>query len=76
MRRASEAWFARAMKSTAFFYVGLRPDEASLTGKAENVYGLRAGATNWPRDSFRHRRTEHGDDAAPWPGYAAGGFRR
>lgn len=40
-RKASEAWFAWAMKNTAFFYVGAGDLMKSiLTGKAENVYGI------------------------------------
>jgi transketolase len=40
-RKASEAWFAWAMKQTAFFYVGAGDLMKSiLTGKAENVYGI------------------------------------
>lgn len=40
-RRASEAWFAWAMKQTGFFYAGAGDLAKSiLTGKAEQVYGL------------------------------------
>ena len=40
-RKATEAWFAWAMKNTAFFYVGAGDLMKSiLTGKAENVYGV------------------------------------
>jgi len=40
-RKATEAWFAWAMKNTAFFYVGAGDLMKSiLTGKAENVYGI------------------------------------
>jgi transketolase len=40
-RKASEAWFAWAMKNTAFFYVGAGDLMKSiLTGRAENVYGI------------------------------------
>ena len=40
-RRASEAWFAWAMKNSAFFYVGAGDLMKSiLTGKAEQVYGV------------------------------------
>jgi transketolase len=40
-RKASEAWFAWAMKNTAFFYIGAGDLMKSiLTGKAENVYGI------------------------------------
>jgi transketolase len=40
-RRASEAWFAWAMRQTGFFYVGSGDLAKSiLTGKAEQVYGL------------------------------------
>jgi transketolase len=40
-RKASEAWFAWAMKHTAFFYVGSGDLMKSiLTGKAESVYGV------------------------------------
>jgi len=40
-RRATEAWFAWAMKNTAFFYVGAGDLMKSiLTGKAEQVYGI------------------------------------
>ena len=40
-RKATEAWFAWAMKHTAFFYVGAGDLMKSiLTGKAENVYGV------------------------------------
>jgi transketolase len=40
-RKASEAWFAWAMKNSAFFYVGAGDLMKSiLTGKAENVYGV------------------------------------
>ena len=41
LRRASEAWFAWAMRHTAFFYVGAGDLMKSiLTGKAEEVYGV------------------------------------
>jgi len=40
-RKATEAWFAWAMKNTAFFYVGAGDLMKSiLTGKAESVYGV------------------------------------
>src|SRR5437773_4237779 len=40
-RKATEAWFAWAMKHTAFFYVGAGDLMKSiLTGKAEKVYGV------------------------------------
>ena len=40
-RKATEAWFAWAMKQTAFFYIGAGDLMKSiLTGKAENVYGV------------------------------------
>jgi len=40
-RKATEAWFAWAMKHTAFFYVGAGDLMKSiLTGKAESVYGV------------------------------------
>jgi len=40
-RKATEAWFAWAMRNTAFFYVGAGDLMKSiLTGKAENVYGV------------------------------------
>ncbi|MGA2597205.1 MAG: 1-deoxy-D-xylulose-5-phosphate synthase N-terminal domain-containing protein [Bryobacteraceae bacterium] len=40
-RKATEAWFAWAMKHTAFFYAGAGDLMKSiLTGKAENVYGV------------------------------------
>ncbi|MFB3829733.1 MAG: 1-deoxy-D-xylulose-5-phosphate synthase N-terminal domain-containing protein [Bryobacteraceae bacterium] len=40
-RRATEAWFAWAMKHTAFFYIGAGDLMKSiLTGKAESVYGV------------------------------------
>ena len=40
-RKATEAWFAWAMKNCAFFYVGAGDLMKSiLTGKAENVYGV------------------------------------
>src|SRR5581483_10044592 len=40
-RKATEAWFAWAMKHTAFFYLGAGDLMKSiLTGKAENVYGV------------------------------------
>lgn len=40
-RRATEAWFAWAMKNTAFFYIGAGDLMKSiLTGKAESVYGV------------------------------------
>jgi transketolase len=40
-RRATEAWFAWAMKRTAFFYLGAGDLMKSvLTGKAESVYGV------------------------------------
>lgn len=40
-RKATEAWFAWAMKRTAFFYVGAGDLMKSiLTGKAESVYGV------------------------------------
>jgi transketolase len=40
-RKATEAWFAWAMKNTAFFYIGAGDLMKSiLTGKAENVYGI------------------------------------
>ncbi|HEY2013778.1 MAG TPA: 1-deoxy-D-xylulose-5-phosphate synthase N-terminal domain-containing protein [Bryobacteraceae bacterium] len=41
IRKATEAWFAWAMKQTAFFYIGAGDLMKSiLTGKAENVYGI------------------------------------
>jgi transketolase len=41
IRKATEAWFAWAMKQTAFFYVGAGDLMKSiLTGKAENIYGV------------------------------------
>jgi len=41
IRKATEAWFAWAMKQTAFFYIGAGDLMKSiLTGKAENVYGV------------------------------------
>lgn len=40
-RKATEAWFAWAMRNTAFFYVGAGDLMKSiLTGKAEGVYGV------------------------------------
>ncbi len=40
-RKATEAWFAWAMKTSAFFYIGAGDLMKSiLTGKAENVYGV------------------------------------
>ncbi|HLJ48995.1 MAG TPA: 1-deoxy-D-xylulose-5-phosphate synthase N-terminal domain-containing protein [Bryobacteraceae bacterium] len=40
-RKATEAWFAWAMKHTGFFYLGAGDLMKSiLTGKAENVYGV------------------------------------
>ncbi len=40
-RKATEAWFAWAMKHTAFFYIGAGDLMKSiLTGKAESVYGI------------------------------------
>lgn len=40
-RKATEAWFAWAMKHTAFFYIGAGDLMKSiLTGKAEGVYGV------------------------------------
>ncbi len=40
-RKASEAWFAWAMKHSAFFYIGAGDLMKSiLTGKAESVYGI------------------------------------
>jgi transketolase len=40
-RKATEAWFAWAMKNSAFFYLGAGDLMKSiLTGKAENVYGV------------------------------------
>jgi len=40
-RKATEAWFAWAMKQSGFFYVGAGDLAKSiLTGKAEQVYGL------------------------------------
>jgi transketolase len=40
-RKATEAWFAWAMKNSAFFYVGAGDLMKSiLTGKAESVYGV------------------------------------
>ncbi|MDR3700113.1 MAG: 1-deoxy-D-xylulose-5-phosphate synthase N-terminal domain-containing protein [Candidatus Sulfopaludibacter sp.] len=40
-RKATEAWFAWAMRHTAFFYVGAGDLMKSiLTGKAESVYGV------------------------------------
>lgn len=40
-RKATEAWFAWAMKNNAFFYLGSGDLMKSiLTGKAENVYGV------------------------------------
>lgn len=44
-RRATEAWFAWAMKQTGFFYTGAGDLAKSiLTGKAEEVYGLMSRA--------------------------------
>jgi transketolase len=44
-RKATEAWFAWAMRNTAFFYLGAGDLMKSiLTGKAENVYGLQTAA--------------------------------
>ncbi len=44
-RKATEAWFAWAMKHTAFFYVGAGDLMKSiLTGKAESVYGIQSRA--------------------------------
>jgi transketolase len=41
IRKATEAWFAWAMKQTAFFYIGAGDLMKSiLTGKAESVYGV------------------------------------
>jgi len=41
IRKATEAWFAWAMKQTTFFYIGAGDLMKSiLTGKAENVYGV------------------------------------
>ena len=41
IRKATEAWFAWAMKNSAFFYIGAGDLMKSiLTGKAENVYGV------------------------------------
>jgi transketolase len=41
IRKATEAWFAWAMKQTAFFYIGAGDLMKSiLTGKPENVYGV------------------------------------
>jgi len=40
-RKATEAWFAWAMKNSAFFYIGAGDLMKSiLTGKAESVYGV------------------------------------
>ena len=40
-RKATEAWFAWAMRHTAFFYLGAGDLAKSiLTGKAEQVYGI------------------------------------
>jgi len=40
-RKATEAWFAWAMKRTAFFYIGAGDlTKSILTAKAENVYGI------------------------------------
>ena len=40
-RKATEAWFAWAMKHTAFFYLGAGDlTKSILTAKAENVYGI------------------------------------
>lgn len=40
-RKATEAWFAWAMRNSAFFYLGAGDLMKSiLTGKAENVYGV------------------------------------
>ena len=40
-RKATEAWFAWAMKRTAFFYLGAGDLMKSiLTGRAENVHGI------------------------------------
>ena len=40
-RKATEAWFAWAMRRTAFFYLGAGDLMKSiLTGKAEDVYGI------------------------------------
>ena len=41
IRKATEAWFAWAMRRTAFFYIGAGDLMKSiLTGKAEEVYGV------------------------------------
>ena len=41
IRKATEAWFAWAMRQTAFFYLGAGDLMKSiLTGKAEQVYGV------------------------------------
>jgi transketolase len=41
IRKATEVWFAWAMKQTAFFYIGAGDLMKSiLTGKAENVWGV------------------------------------
>jgi transketolase len=41
IRKATEVWFAWAMKQTAFFYIGAGDLMKSiLTGRAENVYGV------------------------------------
>jgi transketolase len=43
IRKATEAWFAWAMKHTAFFYIGAGDLMKSiLTGKAESVYGVQS----------------------------------
>jgi transketolase len=40
-RKATEAWFAWAMRRSAFFYLGSGDlTKSILTGKAENVYGI------------------------------------
>ncbi len=45
IRKATEAWFAWAMKHNAFFYVGAGDLMKSiLTGKAESVYGVQSRA--------------------------------
>ena len=54
-RKATEAWFAWAMKHTAFFYVGAGDLMKSiLTGKAESVYGIQS------RDNLLGRGVRYG----------------
>ena len=49
-RKATEAWFAWAMRHSAFFYVGAGDLMKSiLTGKAESVYGVMSPANRLGR---------------------------